>query len=473
MTWINLMHDLLLFYTGLSFFSIFFWFVMYFYSRNYHFLLLILVTISHVMYNLNLSGVILHSQKAEPVIIALLTFTFSWMGSAFVELKKNVSTPIYYSIVTVTLTIITVQLLAIIIFDLDTAITISYLLLLVNVIVAPLLFIYFWIAQKSRSALFCFITFFPAMVGTILECFARLGFISTNVYIVGPLAMIYFEFLAYYGMITYIISIKIDRERVRLEKEQLIQEQNIILEQKVQLRTLELRAEQERSEELLIKASQKQMIELELQSLRAQLNPHFMFNSLNAIQDLIVKEDFENSHTYLAKFARLLRMLLENTEKPFTSLQKELDFLALYLSLEKLRLPNLQFSITTDASINKEETIIPNMILQPFIENALWHGLSSKEGERKLELYIQKEDGIITYHVKDNGIGRTKSAELKTIFRKQHKSKGMELLSKRFKLLNDEFGSNINAEVSDIIENGNIGGTEVSIMVPDSLKYKK
>src|SRR4030095_13620722 len=103
----------------------------------------------------------------------------------------------------------------------------------------------------------------------------------------------------------------------------------------------------------------KEKAELELHSLRAQLNPHFMFNSLNAIQELILKEDFDNSHTYLARFARLLRMLLENAEKPFVSLKSEIDFLGLYLSLEKLRIPDLRFSITVDRSMDAGETLLP------------------------------------------------------------------------------------------------------------------
>jgi LytS/YehU family sensor histidine kinase len=193
-----------------------------------------------------------------------------------------------------------------------------------------------------------------------------------------------------------------------------------------------------------------------------------MFNCLTAIQELILKEDFENSQTYLARFAKLLRMLVENTEKPFTPLQKEIDLLELYLSLEKLRLPDLRFSITADPSINKDKTLIPNMILQPYIENALWHGLSPKTGDKKLEVNIQKQNGNVIYNVKDNGVGRKRSSELKSLYRRGHKSKGVELLTKRFKLLSEEYGSDITTEVIDVMNNGKAGGTEVAIIVPDS-----
>ena len=213
----------------------------------------------------------------------------------------------------------------------------------------------------------------------------------------------------------------------------------------------------------------KEKAELELHSLRAQLNPHFMFNSLNAIQELILKEDFDNSHTYLARFAKLLRMLVENAEKPFIPLQKEIDFLQLYLSLESLRIPDLKSSIHTDPSINSDATLIPNMILQPYIENAIWHGLSHKEGDKNLLVNISKFNGAVQYDIEDNGVGRKKAEDLKSLYRKEHKSKGMELLTKRFKLLSEEYGSDIDTEITDIRHNGDVAGTKISIIVPDSL----
>ncbi len=211
------------------------------------------------------------------------------------------------------------------------------------------------------------------------------------------------------------------------------------------------------------------MAELEMQSLRSQLNPHFMFNSLNSIQTLILKEDSDRSQSYLSRFARLLRMLLENAEKPFVPLQKELDFLQLYLSLESLRVPDLQYSISTDPTLNTEQTLIPNMILQPYVENAIWHGLSYKETDKQLQIRISRDNGTIKYEIEDNGVGRKKAEELKSLFRKQHQSKGMELLSKRFKLLNGEYNSSIETNITDVIKSNEIAGTLVTIKVPIQL----
>jgi tetratricopeptide (TPR) repeat protein len=216
----------------------------------------------------------------------------------------------------------------------------------------------------------------------------------------------------------------------------------------------------------------KEKAELELQSLRAQLNPHFMFNSLNAIQELILLEENDKAQSYLARFSKLLRMLLENAERPFIPLQREIDFLQLYLSLENLRIPDLRYHITVDPGIDTEQTAIPNMILQPYIENAIWHGLSHKQSDRDLHLQIIKANNVIQYEIKDNGVGRKKAAELKSLFRKEHKSKGMELLSKRFKLLAKEFGSDIETTVEDVVEKNEVAGTVVTIKVPQSFSQQ-
>lgn len=211
------------------------------------------------------------------------------------------------------------------------------------------------------------------------------------------------------------------------------------------------------------------MAELELQSLRAQLNPHFMFNSLNAIQDLILKEDNDRSHLYLSRFSKLLRMLLDNANQPFVSVKQEMEFLELYLSLENLRIPDLKFSIDKDPKINTEERMVPNMMLQPYIENAIWHGLSNKKGDRRLQIRIHENGNATEFEIEDNGVGRKKAAELKSLYRKGHTSKGMELLSKRFNLLSKEYGEAIQTTVTDLGNNGDATGTLVKIDVPFSL----
>jgi len=214
------------------------------------------------------------------------------------------------------------------------------------------------------------------------------------------------------------------------------------------------------------------MTELELQSLRAQLNPHFMFNSLNAIQELILLEDNERSHIYLSAFADLLRILLDNADQPFISLRNEIEFLKLYLSLENLRIPDLDYYIEVDQAIDTEKTMIPNMLFQPYIENAIWHGLAHKKGDRKLQITIDERDDAMIFRIMDNGIGRKKASELKSLYRKKHRSKGMELLSKRFSLLSKEYAAEIETSITDLYEKGDAAGTLVQIVVPTFLSEK-
>ena len=216
-----------------------------------------------------------------------------------------------------------------------------------------------------------------------------------------------------------------------------------------------------------------QMAELEMQSLRAQLNPHFMFNSLNAIQELILKEDNDNSHIYLSRFSELLRILLDNANQPFVSLRKELVFLELYLSLEKLRIPDLEYSFSVEPDVDAEKIMIPNMMLQPYIENAIWHGLLHKKSNRKLQVRIHQNENVLLFEIEDNGVGRKKAIELKSLYRKEHKSKGMELLSKRFSLLSKEYDTDIQTHVTDLTVNGgDAAGTLVELTVPLSLTEK-
>lgn len=461
----------LLFYAGISFLAIFYWLISFIYSKKRNYLILIAATAGAVIYYLNRFGVILQYPKADLVFLAFVTLTFYLLAAELNRFKKNLSSFTFYVFVITTVFSFIFQVLSPIFMSWQTAVTVSLLLSVTGVIGVSSLFAYLWLAKRQPTARFAFFSFLPFMIGFMIFALSEIKILPSESNILGPVGGIIFMLLLFYGMVTYLIALRKKREREHLEMEELIRRQNILLKQKVEERTRELEIERKRSEELLIHASHKQMAELELQSLRAQLNPHFMFNSLNAIQEMILKEDFENSHTYLSRFGRLLRMLLENSENPLTSLKKEIDFLELYLSLEKLRLADLQFSITSDPCIIKEETLIPTMILQPYVENALWHGLSHKTGSRKLELNIQKEIGAVIYNVKDNGVGRKKSAELKSLYHKKHKSKGMELLAKRFKLLSDEFGSEIKSEVRDVMNNGEVGGTIVSIIVPDSISH--
>lgn len=213
--------------------------------------------------------------------------------------------------------------------------------------------------------------------------------------------------------------------------------------------------------------TRQQLAELELQSLRAQLNPHFMFNSLNAIQELILLQENEKSHLYLSQFSELLRRLLDNADVPMIPLASELGFLHNYLKLEQLRLPDLSYEIHLSAGIRPEEVLIPNMLLQPYVENAIWHGLSPKpSGDRRVILRIRREDDRVIYEIEDNGIGRQRAAEIKRAHRNGHRSKGIELLGKRMALVEKGFDMEITTRIEDVVGDERVVGTLVTIGMP-------
>lgn len=150
--------------------------------------------------------------------------------------------------------------------------------------------------------------------------------------------------------------------------------------------------------------------ETELKALRSQMNPHFIFNSLNSISDFIARKDIKQADDYLVKFSKLTRSILENSEKKWIPLEEDLELMELYIQLEALRLEEkLTYTITIDESIETDNTLIPPFILQPFIENSIWHGIAPKNGLGQIDLSIKKVEDMLVCSVDDNGVGRLKN----------------------------------------------------------------
>lgn len=219
----------------------------------------------------------------------------------------------------------------------------------------------------------------------------------------------------------------------------------------------------------------KKVAETRLMALRAQMNPHFIFNSLNSIQECIVNEKIEDAHRYLSQFSRLLRMVIDYSEKSLISLDKEIEFLKLYLELESLRFGrSFQYQIHVDESIDDEETLIPSLLIQPFVENAIWHGLLHKKGDRKLQLsfLINSNDQLVCI-VEDNGIGRAKAAAIKAgkMDAQSHESKGMRISQERIDLLQLQTHLNPEIKIEDLSDSNNEpSGTRVSVTLPLELE---
>lgn len=204
-----------------------------------------------------------------------------------------------------------------------------------------------------------------------------------------------------------------------------------------------------------------------MSSIKSQMNPHFLFNALNTIQSFILTEDKHNASNYLSKFSKLTRKILEMSEQEFVTLSEELEALHLYLGLEKIRFDNFTYDVTIDNRINPEILFIPSMIIQPYLENAIKHGLLHKKGERLLKVNIEKlDDQHISLIIDDNGVGRKISQELNHIKNREHRSFATEANKKRLEILNQD-NSSISIEYLDKVDMyQNALGTTVKIILP-------
>ena len=200
---------------------------------------------------------------------------------------------------------------------------------------------------------------------------------------------------------------------------------------------------------------------LALKSLRSQMNPHFIFNALNSVNNFIAKSDERSANRYLSDFSTLMRAVLENSEEDFIPLSKELELLKLYTKLEHSRFSDkFDYKIHVDKQIDIDAFQIPPMLLQPYIENAIWHGLRYKNEKGFLNIALkQKEKNTIEITIEDDGVGRKKSAELKTQNQKKQKSKGMGNIKKRITILNAMYKDKVDVHISNLETDGT--GTKV------------
>ncbi|QXP58171.1 histidine kinase [Cellulophaga sp. HaHa_2_95] len=204
---------------------------------------------------------------------------------------------------------------------------------------------------------------------------------------------------------------------------------------------------------------------LALKSLRTQMNPHFIFNALNSVNNYIAKSDERSANRYLSEFSTLMRAVLENSEEDFIPLTKEIELLELYTKLEHSRFSDkFDYEIKIDKDIDVASYQIPPMLLQPYIENAIWHGLRYKDEKGFLMVDVKnKTKNSIEITISDNGIGRKRSAELKTSNQKKQKSKGMGNIKKRIDILNDMYKDKVDVFITDYKEDGT--GTKVSFLL--------
>ena len=232
---------------------------------------------------------------------------------------------------------------------------------------------------------------------------------------------------------------------------------------------MQKRMQEKRAIELKESQFEKQIAEVQMQALRSQMNPHFLFNTLNSIKHYVINKSTEEAADYLTKFSKLVRNILQNSNSSLVSLQSELDLMKLYMEIEAMRFSQgFKITMDIDEQLNSNSLKIPPMLLQPYVENAIWHGLRYKEsgGELKIKAY-EKKDGFICM-IEDNGIGRKRAEEIKNQNLIRKKSLGTEITKNRIELINKLFGKAANEETIDLFDKeGNPSGTRVILSIPN------
>jgi ligand-binding sensor domain-containing protein/anti-sigma regulatory factor (Ser/Thr protein kinase) len=230
---------------------------------------------------------------------------------------------------------------------------------------------------------------------------------------------------------------------------------------------LESRNKQKRKAAVEKVITEKKLTELEMQALKAQINPHFVFNCLNSIKGFIFDRDYKQADKYLDKFSDLMRSTIDNSDASIISLQSEINYLDNYLQLEKLRFEDkFNYAIAVSKDIEKEKYFVPAMLLQPYVENAIRHGMRFLENKKgQININVKKENNFLVCEIDDNGIGREKAAALKSKMHVEYQSKGMNISRRRAELYN------IDQMVTDKKdENGNATGTTITVKIPVDFK---
>ncbi|HEX6194098.1 MAG TPA: histidine kinase [Chitinophagaceae bacterium] len=214
--------------------------------------------------------------------------------------------------------------------------------------------------------------------------------------------------------------------------------------------------------------TRKRMADVEMQALRAQMNPHFIFNCLNSINRYIVKSDQATASLYLTRFAKLIRLILDNSNSKSVTLTNELESLRLYIEMESIRFERqFTYSMQVDQEVHPDGVYVPPLIIQPYVENAIWHGLLHKERAGHLSIVVCGNHESLECIVEDNGVGRQRARELKSKSASTKKSLGMKLTEDRLALLGKSSSLRASVEVTDLVDaDGDPCGTRVVLRIP-------
>jgi len=338
--------------------------------------------------------------------------------------------------------------------------------------------VFFVLVLKSKSPLRHYLT-------AGVSCLMIFAFTPMVIYFyVGHLPMALEHFVNYMPFWTFLgltaenfwfaFALAYKGRLVQLEKNALQMNYTSQLKTEIENRTMEIEVknremEKEKLRSLEISFEQK-IARTEMIALRAQMSPHFIFNSLNSIKLYAAENNGSLAAEYLTKFSKLIRLVLENSKQEKVALANELDALRLYMEMERLRFKaKLEYQIRIDEEAIEPDFIeIPPMLVQPYVENAIWHGLMHKPdgGSVIIDITLHSSKSL-QVRITDNGIGREKALELKSKSATHHKSFGMKMTSERIQLTNQLFNIQTEVVINDLLlANGEPGGTEVILIIP-------
>ncbi|MCB0374100.1 MAG: histidine kinase, partial [Muricauda sp.] len=244
----------------------------------------------------------------------------------------------------------------------------------------------------------------------------------------------------------------------QLEENQVIKESinrtlsDELLQTKAEIEGLSSEAQKERTEKLTMKMENR-FAQLRLDALRSQMNPHFIFNALNSIKSYLIENNQEKAIYYLGRFSKLIRGILESSRKDLVTLEEEMDILKMYVEIESDRFKNnIEYMVHIDKKLSAEHILIPSLLLQPFVENSIWHGLTTKKGKKRLEIVVQALEGSdhLEITIEDNGVGRQASQLRNHQNPLKSKSLGLSIIQDRLDFFSKKYKGNFNFTVYDL-----------------------
>jgi sensor histidine kinase YesM len=302
-------------------------------------------------------------------------------------------------------------------------------------------------------------------------------FVLDNISPVGHLFFNYPPFYMILGLCTelfcFALALAYRSKLVEVEKNELQSKYARQLETELEVRTRQVQAQSEQLEKQHIRqlevGFEGQLAEVQMGALRAQMNPHFIFNCLNSIQLYTASNDAAKASDYLNRFSQLIRLVLENSRSKQVTLSNELEALRLYLEMEAMRFKDkLRFQIDVDAGLDTDLIEIPPLLLQPYVENAIWHGLMHKPEGGLVQVKVEPmQEDYLRITITDDGIGRARATQLKSLSATRHKSFGMKVTGERISLINRLYQTHTRVQVHDLTDAaGSPAGTEVVIEIP-------